>query len=311
MAESRTTARRILPNRTIDPGSDFANPDVEADYIRTVAQLENMPDPEYEGCLSLKDVLRAHYLIGDFFYSEGFGMGGLGPRDMGLLQSAVHRQHVGYGGKLKWEDKFHVCATLLFGLVKDHPFHDANKRTAMLASMHHLARQKRTPTVTHLELENFVVDIAENRLSKYTRFQEFISEGVADPEVHMIAFYLRRHTRQIDNRQYTITYWDLRRILNRFGFEMQNPSNNSIDVVRLEEVRRFFHTRIEKRFVTRIRFPSWTKQVDANTLNRVREATGLTYKENGIDSKDFFFGTEEVRLLIAHYQEPLRRLADR
>jgi death-on-curing protein len=73
--------------------SAFANADVETEYNRILATLDHDEAPEISGCLRVRDVLRAHFLLADFFYSEGSGMGGLGPRDMGLLQSAVHSKH--------------------------------------------------------------------------------------------------------------------------------------------------------------------------------------------------------------------------
>jgi death-on-curing protein len=284
------------------------------EYNRILATLDEDEPSDVAGCLGVRDVLRAHFLIADFFFSEGSGMGGLGPRDMGLLHSALHRQHVGYGGSRKWEDRFDICATLLFGLVMDHPFHDANKRTAMLSALYHLAQWKRAPTVSHEEFENFIVDIAEHRLSKFARFNEMVRKGIDDPEIRMISYYLRSNTRVIETQQCTITFWDLKRILNRFDFDLQNPKHNTIDVVKLELkkplVPLFRRARVESRFILQIGFPSWTKQVGTGTIQSVRKATGLTLR-NQVDSRTFYFGVDDVRSLIAHYQEPLRRLAYR
>lgn len=300
-----------MPVATPVNQSDFAHSGVEAEYQRVLATLNASDDPELDGCLTIRDVLRAHFLIADFFYSEGAGMGGIGPRDMTLLHSAVYRQHVGYGGTRKWDDKFDIGATLLFGLVKDHPFHDANKRTAMLTALYHLSQCKRTPTVTHQEFEDFIVDIAEDRLSQFARYQELVARGDGDPEVRMIAYYLRTKTRVLDTRQYTITFWDLKRILNRFNFDLQNPRHNNIDVVKIEWRKPLFgKRRQETHFVAQIGFPSWTKQVGAAAVQTVRRTTGLT-PQNHVDSQAFYFGIDDVRLLIAHYQDPLRRLANR
>src|SRR5262245_60894950 len=122
-------------------------PEVLAEYERWRAQLGS--DDPYAGrdTLGIHDVLREHFLIQDFFYREGQGMGGIGPKSLNLLHSAVSRQCIG-----KWTDKFDICATLLYGLVKNHPFHDANKRTAFLCALLHLYRQGRVPAVAHEEI---------------------------------------------------------------------------------------------------------------------------------------------------------------
>ena len=107
---------------------EFLNADVEREYARWVA-LVGVDDPyTSRNTVGLHQVLRAHFLIVDFFSQEGGGVGGVGPKSLDLLHSAIYRQFVSFGGKDKWAEPLEKCATLLFGLVKDHPFHDANKR---------------------------------------------------------------------------------------------------------------------------------------------------------------------------------------
>ena len=101
--------------------------------------------------LGILDVLRAHFLIADFFYEIGVGLGGVGPRDLNLLHSAVSRQFTEFGSAKKWTNGFETCATLFYGLIKDHPFHDANKRTAFLSALYHLHKMGRCPTVSQDE----------------------------------------------------------------------------------------------------------------------------------------------------------------
>lgn len=59
--------------------------------------------------------------------------GGLeGVRDEGLLESALDRPR----NKFAYEDELDICdlaAAYGFGLTKNHPFHDGNKRIAFLA----------------------------------------------------------------------------------------------------------------------------------------------------------------------------------
>jgi death-on-curing protein len=57
--------------------------------------------------------------------------GGLGTRDMGLLESALARpmQLAAYGAP----DVAALAAACGYGLAKDHPFIDGNKRTAFVA----------------------------------------------------------------------------------------------------------------------------------------------------------------------------------
>jgi len=61
-----------------------------------------------------------------------------GVRSMTLLESAVSRQHTALGGRLKYADPVSSAATLLYGICSDHPFHNGNKRTALVAMLVHL-----------------------------------------------------------------------------------------------------------------------------------------------------------------------------
>lgn len=292
-------------------GEDLC-PEVRAEYDRWRVQLG--ADDPYAGpdTLGIQDVLRAHFLIADFFYREGAGIGGIGPKSLNLLHSAVSRQCFGLGQKRKWTDKFDICATLLFGLVKNHAFHDANKRTAFLCALLYLYRQGRIPAVDHQDIEDFIVDVADNALHKYARYKDLVKDGNRDAEVIMISKYLRSKTRELDKRTYTITFRDLEHILRGYGYEMSHPHNNFIDVIRVEDIPGgwFTNPRVRRQKIMSLGFPGWTRQVAKGDIKAVRQATNLTH-ERGIDSQAFFNGVEDLHTLIAHYQDPLRRLSQR
>lgn len=292
---------------------DFLHQDIEREYQRWVA-LVGADDPyATRNTIGLHQVLRAHFLIVDFFVEQDYGVGGIGPKSVDLLHSSIYRQFVSFGGKDKWPGMYEKCATLLFGLVKDHPFHDANKRTAFLVTLFQLDRLNRTPRVSQREFEDFIVEVADNRLAKYTRFRDLAKEE-EDAEVLFIAEFLKRNTREKDKRVYTVTYHELNQILKRYGFEMVNENKNFIDVVRVEHKPKYLGVvgpTVRKEYrLAQIGFPGWKKQVGKGALRTAREATGLT-AERGYDSQTFFQGADPLHTLIDMYSEPLRRLADR
>jgi death-on-curing family protein len=262
--------------------------------------------------LALYDVLRAHFLIVDYFAGTQYGIGGVGPRDIGLLHSAISRQFVALGLKEKWSTPLQKCATLLFGLVKDHPFHDANKRTAFLVCLYQLECLGRTPTVQQKEFEDFIVEIADNQLSKYARFNQLRREG-GDPEVLYIHDFLKRHTREIDKRRYQVTFHALNHILKKHGFELVNPQGNYIDLVRVDHVRGILGlgpARRREQWLIQVGFPGWKREVSLGAMKSIREAAGLT-AEKGYDSKVFFQDADPLPALISVYEAPLKRLANR
>ena len=163
------------------------------------------------------------------------------------------------------------------------------------------------------EFEDFVVEVADDQLERYARYREARST-VHDPEVQFIADFLKRNTREVDHRNYTVTFQELNQILKPYGCELSNPKGNYIDVIRIEHRPKYFglvgpKVRSES-WLAQIGFPGWKKQVTKNALRTVREKTGLT-AENGFDSKTFFQGADPLHALIDTYAEPLRRLANR
>jgi death-on-curing family protein len=275
-------------------------PEIEAEYHRTLAQIADPDERQAPDCLTANDVLKAHFLIANYFLLEGSGLGGVGPRDIGLLLSAISRQTVEFGGKRKWMDTYSRCATLLFGLIKNHPFHDANKRTAFLSALFQLDRVGRCPSVSQQEFEDLMVDVADSALTKYARYNALVREGDPDPEVKFMAWYLRQKTRNIDKRYYAVTYRELQAILLGYGFSLEDPSGNHINIIHLADGKSW----------GQIGFPRWGAHVGKGAIRTVREATRLTYN-NGIDSEAFFRGVDPMRKLISIYHEPLMRLAER
>lgn len=57
--------------------------------------------------------------------------GSYGVRDLSLVESAVARPQAGFGGKYLYNNIFDMAASLLQSLLKNHPFIDGNKRTAL------------------------------------------------------------------------------------------------------------------------------------------------------------------------------------
>jgi death-on-curing protein len=271
-------------------------------------------DEPYYGdrIIGIHDVLKAHFLIADYFYKQGVGIGGIGPKNLTLLHSAVGRQLVQFDGRIKWTEPFDICATLFFGLIKNHPFHDGNKRTAFLVALYHLKKCGRVPKVVQKEFEQFTLDVASNKLSIKKHYDKFKKMG--DPEVRTISTFFKANTREEDKKAYFVSYAQLNTILGRFGYKMDNPDRNYIDILREEPVPRWFGFRAPKlkewKKIGEIGFPGWKREVGMGTIKKVRKLTNLTEKEF-VDSQVFFYGEEQMENLIETYHGPLKRLADK
>lgn len=254
------------------------------------------------------------FLIANHFYLEGEGIGGIGPKSVELLHSAVYRQFVSLGGTLKWERLFDVAATLFFGIIKNHAFFDANKRTEFLTVLYQLYDNGFCPTAHESEIEELTVDVAENQLHKYSRYRDFVKKKVDDPEVRFVSKWFQDNTRRVDNFKRSITFRELEVILRKYGFFLENPGHNHIDVVKYVKKRKgifglggVYDDRIQ---INRIGFPGWSREVGKSTLGHVRQITNLSAKD-GVDSAAFFDGLDPMQSLITTYNAPLMRLAYR
>ena len=79
--------------------------------------------------LDVNDVERMHVRA-----IEEFG-GSHGIRDHGLLESAVMAPRATYGGTILYPTLATMAAALGYGLAKNHPFVDGNKRVAAMATL--------------------------------------------------------------------------------------------------------------------------------------------------------------------------------
>lgn len=90
--------------------------------------------------------------------------GSHGVRDIFLLQSAIARPMSSLGGKELYPDIFTKTASLMHSIIKNHPFVNGNKRTAITVASIFLSRNGYTLTATNKELERFTsAVVAEKR----------------------------------------------------------------------------------------------------------------------------------------------------
>ena len=161
--------------------------------------LSQCKDLEMENrYINVSDVLKAHYILADYFTDassdEEVEKMLVGVRSYNLLASAVGRQCVEYGGRKKYTNSIDICSTLFFGLVKNHSFHDGNKRTALLILLYQLQKYGFYPKQDFTGFEELVVAVADNKLPfKYRgTYKKFAKQD--DSEIMTISYLLRRMT---------------------------------------------------------------------------------------------------------------------
>lgn len=112
--------------------------------------------------LTLEQVVQIHVLV----ISQTGGSAGL--RDLGRLESAIATQAQNVYGEGIYATKFDKAASLIRGILADHPFVDGNKRTAILVGLTFLKLNGVVTEFTTGELEDFAVRVAVEKLEVST-----------------------------------------------------------------------------------------------------------------------------------------------
>jgi len=92
--------------------------------------------------------------------------GTTGIRDPGLLLSAMGNVEATFEGVFLHETIFEMAAAYLYGICRNHPFVDGNKRTALSAALTFLDTHQIEVHAAGNELYDLVIGVAEGRISK-------------------------------------------------------------------------------------------------------------------------------------------------
>ena len=167
--------------------------------------------------------------------------------------------------------------------------------------MHLLEKQGYTAGVEKRKFESLTVAIADNRHRQNSLYKHLRRENTADDaDIEYIASRLSQMTRYLDRSHRVLTYRQLNGLIKDRGYEMRNPRNNFINIVRTTD----------KQVIGHVGFPGMSKEVSRSGIKKVRMICKLT-KKHGFDSKAFYNGAGGMDSLLLEYAEPLRRLADK
>lgn len=266
--------------------------------------------------LTTDEVLQIHNALESDFADTHDPISPSGLQSRHLLESAVSRQLTGYRGKLKYPDPESNAATLLYGICCNHPFYNGNKRTALVAMLVHLDKNKLALFDTReKDLYRLMIQVADHTFGMKTdkRSQdEDLRRLSHDEEVGEIAYWIRKRADNLIRGERPITYRELKRILGSFGYSLDNHHGNSIDINRYEtkKVRKglFGHQVIAvPKHIGTISWPGEHREVPIGEIKRVRAMCGLRV-ENGIDSEAFYNYSAVVDSFVNRYRRILHRL---
>jgi len=264
--------------------------------------------------LTTEDVLRIHEILVADFARDGDPMSPSGVRSLALLDSAVHRQHVGLGSTLKYPDPVSNAGTLAFGLCCDHPFHNGNKRTALVAMLVHLDRNHFCLYgASQADLYQFMLAVANHSLGVRVdprRPDRQPPAPSADEQVQAIRAWLAKRVEKLRRGERPVTFRLLRQILARFDYDLENPHSNLLDVVKIEQVPASLlrKARMVRKRIGSIGYKDEGTEVSVKDLKQLRRMCKLT-EADGVDAGALYDDEVVVDAFVNRYRTVLRRLA--
>ena len=286
----------------------YLSEELKKEYLR-VSQMCSPIEELHHPLITVEDVLRAYFILADYFTDDSGGNKKesmlVGLRSEELLASALSRQCVSFGGKNKYSDPIDICATLFFGLVKNHAFLDGNKRVSLLILLYQLFLYGYIPSVPETEFEKLVVSVAANKIDRGVLKKFMTDRLMADKEVYAIAYLLRRMVKR-KNSSYHIS---------ATAKEFCDALSRADVSAELDNGKLKFRRRIKKCWPFKdeivsysVQFGGWSRVIGAKTARDILQS--LKLYDQYPSYQDFFNGSEPLYQMIQQFEGPLRRLKD-
>lgn len=261
--------------------------------------------------INLSDAFRAYFILVDYFTDastdEEQEKMMVGIRSVDLLASALGRQNISFGGKQKYTQPLDICATLFFGIVKNHSFNDGNKRTALLLLLYQLQLFGYYPEAKKREFENLVLHVADGSIESayhgvYKKFKK-----QEDPVIRTLSYLLRHMTVKKDNTYHAApTMKEFCAALEKCGVECKHE-NGKMKMTYTVPGKWIIYP--SKTYTYIIPFHGWTRTVGAETARNA--LTALNIYDQYPTYQHLFEGSESMYELVDDFKEPLRRLKDK
>lgn len=108
---------------------------------------------------TIQDIYELHNQLEESFILSS------GVRDENLLASAVNTPFQTFMGNDLYPSIYDKAAQLCYGIVKNHPFTDGNKRTALHSMYVYLIINGFDITATQQEVENLIINVAAGNMT--------------------------------------------------------------------------------------------------------------------------------------------------
>lgn len=269
--------------------------------------------------LSIDNVKQIHDILVQDFSNTKDPILPSGVKSEDLLASAISRQETSLNGLLKYQEPIANASTLLYGICNNHPFHNGNKRTALVSMLVHLDKNKITIYNSHqVELYDFMIKVADHKIigisGKHLKVKSLKEQIInSDDEVSAITQWIKKRSAPITKGEKNIPYRELRRILSSFGYKLEDHNRDMISIVRYDSKKTgvfpFRRKEIqERKHILNIPWPGDNYEVSIDNIKKIRKSCHLE-ESDGVDSDSFYNYTTIVDTFVNKYRKVLKDLA--
>lgn len=248
-----------------------------------------------------------------------------GVKDYSLLASAVSRQHTSLGTHYKYHNAFLNCATLVFGVIKNHSFFNGNKRVGLLCLIKHLYVNGYvlSPSLKMNLLYELVVAIADNSVPQFINKNNRNYRGASglklskpdatltiDEQIDFLAWWLRQNT---ESKTFTIGSTvkavELKRILESKGYKFEQKG--TFIVVWEERKSGLRHLLTGQKTIVNKReyaIGSFRTDITNGIVSKIRSDYNLT-NSDGFDNRSFYDEESFIDEAVVKYKKVIYRLS--
>jgi death-on-curing protein len=266
------------------------------------------------------EIINLHHLISNHPESLADPILPKGIKNEGMLESAVFRQEVGSGDVYKYDNIHSNCATLLFGITKNHSFHNGNKRAAFLSMLLHLFKNGKTldPNVKHADIYNVLKKLASTEdefetfvKSKFRRIYRGLKKRHKnwddEASVFFLEHWIKRNSISKNQIKRSLKWNNFFGKLKSFELEVSEPntSNQTFRVSKTTKKKGFIFNSTNQISFT---YPYRGDVCKVSLISKVRNDFELTKKE-GIDNSVFFNTDIYIDEVLTQYKQLIYKLS--
>jgi death-on-curing protein len=298
--------QNLPPAMPVEESDPRSVPDAQTIVVPPPEFLAGNPNGSIS-FLSVDEVRAIHDSLEEDFAASDDPIYPIGVRSVPLLEGAVERHSTRFGGQWKYPGSTFAGAALLHGLVHNHPFHNGNKRTALVSLLVFLDRNGRVMQSDERELFQWMVQVAAHDLLAHDR----VYQSISDHEVVAIANWIEKHTRKISRDERSVQWRVLRGVLREHGCSVEPYRGEKQRITRIVQEKTGRGLFRRSKGVMLVSFYVNTgdgREVPKTQVKKIRQELRLD-EAHGYDSDQFYSPQRAVDFFILEYSKTLKRLA--